>query len=111
MKGAGKKPNKLYMKLANELAVALYSGSTLVSMIPITIGRSNAPLHRVTQKSRRAVIIWFSITIKNDAIDIENPIKSANVSVVVAWYPPNLSVISALMIAPVIGPVIETIPK
>lgn len=45
------------MKFANEFAVGLYSGSTFVSMMPITIGRRSAPLQRVTQKRKIACIM------------------------------------------------------
>ena len=49
--------------------------------------------------------------IKKEAIEMERPTNKAKVRVLVSRYPPSFSVIIALIIAPNIGPVIETIPK
>lgn len=73
------------MKFANELAVGRSSGSTLVSIIPITMGSSRAPLQRVIQKRRIAVSSWYSITMKKATIAMERPTRRAKVRVFLEW--------------------------
>ena len=50
MNGDGRYPNKLYARVARELAVVLRCTSTELSMIPVMVGNMLAPKKKTNQR-------------------------------------------------------------
>lgn len=111
MKGDGKKPKRLYVKLESEFAVALSSGSTLVSITPTKIGKINDPQKRMIHKSIRPLPISFTYGNIMAETTAKNPANKQRGKANLEVYPPHFVETTPLTMHPIIGEVMAIIPK
>lgn len=93
------------------MALGRISGSTLVNMTPVHIGRIIAPVKRRIQNRVKINVTLLSIAIGKADITATKQRHTAAGNIFYERKPPSLSMTKPLAMPPTIGPENPTVPK